>query len=242
MNNLDKLNRLRVNAGKQPLKSFKAGQKKLDAVIQELEKAGFTDTVPGADTSAAPVTSDPEIVKSMKPLEDEDIPSLADSALSKTVAKEPKKEPEAKKQPAKLARGLETEKYAVHSRKAVADHRSKEKKAAKLSKEDKKQIKDEAKHRNIAGKVDEKKDPEKAARQKKHVEDKQKARAGKPKKETSSDEITVAEIARELDIDPKVARAKLRRHEAKISSLHTKGQDRWTFPKSAKPKIVEILK
>jgi hypothetical protein len=52
----------------------------------------------------------------------------------------------------------------------------------------------------------------------------------------------VADIARELDIDPKIARAKLRRHEDKISKLHTKGQDRWTFPKSARKTIADILK
>lgn len=234
MNDLAKLNRLRVNAGKPELKSFKASQEKLDEAIKKLEDAGHTDVLPGANTDAAPVTDDPE-VKAARPDD------------------EPK--PEAKKEPTKtngkpsLARGLDTESYAHHSRKAVRDIREKEKKekkaeAAKLSPEDKKQIKDEAKLRK--GEVDPKKDPEKAARQKKHIEDKQAARkkAGKVAKsrEKNPDEITVADIARELDMDPKIARAKLRRHEAKIEKLHTKGQDRWTFPKSAKKTIADILK
>jgi hypothetical protein len=242
MNNLEKLNRLRVNAGKNPLKGWKASQAQLEAQIKRFEDDGFTDVVTGADTTVVPKTDDPVIAKVLP--KEEEIPSLADSALSKNVAN-PSKEPERKKQPAKLARGLETEKYAVHSRKAVADHRRDErnanKKKVKLTKADKKQIKDEAKSR-IAGAIDPKKDPERAKRQAQHVADKQAARANKPKNHQSPDEVTVAEIARELDIDPKVARAKLRRHEAKLMPLHTKGQERWTFPKSAKKAIVEILK
>lgn len=222
-NDLSKLNRLRENAGKTPLKSFKAGQEKLDAAIKTLEDAGFTDVLPGANTQAAPQTEDPE-VKAARPEGKED----------RTITGKPS-----------LARGLDKEQYAAHSRKAVRDHREKEKKEkADLSPEDKQQIKDEARLRK--GEVDAKKDPDKAARQKKHIEDKQAARktAGKATKtkEKNPDEITVADIARELDMDPKVARAKLRRHEDKIKSLHTKGQDRWSFPKSAKTKISAILK
>jgi hypothetical protein len=222
-NDLAKLNRLRENAGKNPLKTFKAGQEKLDAAIKTLEEAGYTDVLPGANTEIPAQTDDPE-VKAARPPEDE----------SKVINGKPS-----------LARGLDKEQYAAHSRKAVRDHREKEKKEkALLSPEDKKQIADEAKLRK--GEVDAKKDPKKAARQKKHIEDKKAARkaAGKVSKirEKNPDEITVADIARELDIDPKVARAKLRRHEDKIKSLHTKGQDRWTFPKSAKAKIMAILK
>lgn len=232
MNDLDKLNRLRVNAGKKELKTWKAPQAKLDAAIKALEDAGHTDVLPGANPDAEPVTTDPEVAAA-RPEEP------AEKPAPKVTNGKPS-----------LARGLDSEpQYAAHSRKAVRDIREQEKKdaaaaKAKLSPEDKAQIKAEAKLRK--GEVDPKKDPKKAARQKKHIEDKQAARkkAGKApaRKEVGADEITVADIARELDIDPKVARAKLRRHEAKISKLHTKGQDRWTFPKSAKKTIADILK
>jgi hypothetical protein len=232
MNDLAKLNRLRVNAGKPELKAFKAGQEKLDTAIKTLEDAGFTDVMPGANTDAAPVTDDPE-VQAARPPEEE--------------------KPAEKKEPTKtngkpsLARGLDTDGYAHHSRKAVRDIREKEKKdkkeeAAKLSPEDKQQIKDEAKRRK--GDLDPK--TEKGKRQKQHIADKQAKRAAAGKttksKEKNPDEVTVADIARELDMDPKIARAKLRRHEDKISKLHTKGQDRWTFPKSARKIIADILK
>jgi hypothetical protein len=230
MNDLAKLNRLRVNAGKPELKAFKAGQTKLDAAIKVLEEAGHTDVLPGANPEAAAVIADPEV-----------------------AAARPAEEPPEKKEPTKtngkpsLARGLDTDPYAKHSRTAVRDHREREKReAAQLSPEDRKQLRDEAKARQAKGEVDPKKDPEKAKRQKQHIADKQAARtkAGKvsKSKEKNPDEITVADIARELDMDPKIARAKLRRHEDKIAKLHSKGQDRWTFPKSARKTIADILK
>lgn len=221
-----KLNRLRVNVGKPELKSWKASRDSLLDAIDKLEKAGAVDVLPGANVEAAPVTEDPVVKEALE---------------KEPVAKEP-----TKCKPG-LGRGLGDEKYAVHSRKAVQDHRSKERKEAKasrLSEKDKEQISNEAALRK--GEVDPKKEPEKAARQKKHIEEKKAKReaAGKKpvKKEVGKDEITVADIARELGKDPKIVRAKLRRHEDKLSKLHTKGQDRWTFPKSAKADIVKILK
>lgn len=257
-NNLEKLNRLRVNAGKTELKSWKASQEKLDAAIKVLEDAGHTDVLPGADAGAAPKIDDPEVAAARPEPEEtkDEAPSLADSAMAKNIANPPKEEKKPTNGKASLARGLDTDSYARQSRERVRDLREKEKKEAKakkveLSDADKKQIKDEAESRKgskkkgkgkIAGQVDAKKEPEKAKRQKKHVEDKQKARAEKPKAEKNPNEITVADIARELDIDPKVARAKLRRHEDKLTKLHTKGQDRWTFPKTAAAEIKKILK
>lgn len=246
-NNLEKLNRLRINAGKTELKSWKASQAKLIEAITKLIEAGHTDVLPGANVTAEPKIDDPEIAAARP---EPEIPSLADSAMNNTISNEPKKKEDTKKkQPASLARGLDTDSYARHSRERVRDLREKEraanKKKVKLTLADVKQIKDEAESRKpkrIAGEIDPKKDPEKAARQKKHIEDKQKARADKPKADKNKDEITVADIARELDIDPKVARAKLRRHEDKLAPLHTKGQDRWTFPKSAADEIRKILK
>lgn len=223
-NDLAKLNRLRVNAGKAELKSWKASQAKLDDAISKLEAEGFKDVVPGANLEAEAKTNDPEVAK-------------ARPAPEPTVGKP------------SLARGIDSDGYSRHSRERVRDLREKEKKAlkggkVKLSDAEKKSIKDEAEHRK--GLVDAKKDPEKAARQQKHIADKKAKReaSGKPinKKEVGKDEITVADIARDLDIDPKVARAKLRRHEDKLTKLHTKGQDRWTFPKTARKDIEKILK
>jgi hypothetical protein len=120
MNDLAKLNRLRVNAGKPELASFKASPEKLDEAIKKLEDAGFTDVLPGANEEAAPVSDDPEV-----------------------QAARPPEEPPQKKEPTKtsgkpsLARGLDTDTYAKHSRTAVRDHREREKKEkALLSPED----------------------------------------------------------------------------------------------------------
>jgi hypothetical protein len=258
MADLAKLNRLRVNAGKAELKTWKASKDKLAEAIGTLEAAGHTDALPGANIDAAPVTTDPEVIKALTPVkkDDEDeVPSLADSALSKSLDNTPKPAPTQTKGKASLARGLDTDSYAKHSRERVRDIREKEKRDKKetraaLSDADKKQIKDEAESRKVkpAGAVDPKKDPEKAARQLKHIEDKQKARAEKTKdkpaaKEKNDNEISVADIARELDIDPKVARAKLRRHKDKLAKLYAKGvTDGWIFPKAAKAELVKILK
>lgn len=228
-NDLAKLNRLRVNAGKKELTAWKAGQEQLDMTIAGLEEKGFDDSLPGALPDAAPVTDDPEIAKVIAPTEDD----------------KPKAEPEVVKAPVGLARGLDNEELARNSRARVRDAReavSKSKKAA--TKERKQADKEAAKaEKKIAGKVDAKKEPEKAKRQEKHVADKQKARAEKPKAEANPNEITVADVARELGIDPKTARNKLRRHAEKVDKLRTKGyEEGWTFPKSAKAKLVEILK
>jgi len=217
MSDLATLNRLRVNANKPELKSWKASRAKLESAIQGFRDQGFLDTLPGANVDATPITDDPEIAKNLTPSE------------------EPKAEAPKAKEPTKakagLARGLDTDGYAKHSRKAVQDIRERERKAEKAArKEAKKDTEAEAK----------------AERQKKHIEEKRAKRAAegklKPEKVKNDNEVTVVEIAAELGIDPRVARAKLRRHEARIENLHTKGQDRWTFPKSAAPTIRGILK
>lgn len=241
----DRLNRLRQNAGKAPLKSWKGSQEALGQTIQRLLEDGYSDALPGANLNAVPVPP-PDLPPETVP--------LSESKLKDSVDKTPikKEDPPIKKSRAQLARGIGDDRMAQQSRMAIQIAREQEKKENKkkrkekkkakieLSEADKKQIKDEAEHR-IAGRVDPKKDPEKAKRQEKHVKDKQEARAKKPKPEKNKDEVTVADIARDLDIDPKVARAKLRRHEDKLTPLHTKGQDRWTFPKSAREKIANIL-
>lgn len=246
-NDLAKLNRLRLNAGKPELKSWKASQDKLDAAVKTLEDAGHTDALPGANVEAKPETTDPEIAANL--VEPEKAPSLEDSAMSKNIANPPKPDAPKEKPKAGLARGLDTDTMARNSRLSVRMIREKEQREAKEkrakekadAKPEKKSKKDK-KEGKIVGEVDAKKEPEKAQRQKDKIKAKQEARAAKPKAEKNPNEITVADIARELDIDPKVARAKLRRHEAKLEKLHTKGQDRWTFPKSAAGDIKKILK
>lgn len=235
---LAKLNRLRVNAGKAELKSWKASQPKLDEAIAKLEEAGFVDVLPGANPDAPPVVDDPALAKARpdpKP-KPQDMPTNGND-----------KEP-TKCKPG-LGRGLHDEKYAVHSRKAVQDHRVKERKElkggkVKLSEAEKQAIKDEAEFRK--GRVDPKKDPEKAKRQADKIAAKQAARkaAGKtPKrKEVGKDEITAADIARSLGLDPKIARAKLRRYEDKPEYPKTVKGERWVFPKSAEKALVKILK
>lgn len=274
MGDLAQLNRLRVNSGKTELKSWKASKTALQEQIDKLLAAGVSDALPGAALNVVPQTDNPEIIEAMKPKEEpkddeqnDEPKSLSESALGKMATpKSDKADKPAKKEKAKLARGLETDTMAVQSRAAVQSRRAKEKreedeankpkltkkqrkklkkmkKLAKLNEQDKAAIKDEATARKpkIAGEVDAKKEPEKAERQKKHIADKQKARAEKPVKEKDDKNFTVADLARELDIEPKVARAKLRRHEEKLQSLHTKGQDRWTFPNSAKAEVSKIL-
>jgi hypothetical protein len=228
---LAKLNRLRANAGKPELKSWKSSKDSLLDAIYNLEQLGFVDVVPGAKIDVEPITEDPEV--------------------KEALAKEP---PVTTKVKPGLSRGLGDEPYARNCRKSVQDIRAKEKAEAKLKKlrsgeveldeRDQQQIKNEAELRR--GEVDPKKDPKKAARQKKHIEEKRakrKAEGKSPSKRQIKDgEISVADIARELGISPKIARNKLRRHEDKLLKLHTKGQDRWVFPKSAAAEIKKILK
>lgn len=233
-NDLAKLNRLRVNAGKAELKSWKASQAKLDEQITKLEAEGFLDVLPGANVEASPAANDDK-------KDSPDLSNVEAAGISPKGVRVMNGKPS-------LARGLDTDGYARHSRKAVQDHRAKEKKdkkasKVKLSDKDKKQIKDEAASR---GKVDPKKDPEKAKRQEKHIAEKRAKREAegklKPIKEKDPNIVTAADLARELDIDPKVARAKLRRHKDKIEKI-VKGWDgNWEFPKKAADGIKKILR
>ena len=218
---LAKLNRLRVNAGKDELKSWKAPQHKLEAAIKKFEDDGFIDVLPGANPEAQPLTDDPEVAAVLPKEEPKGdrydeaetlkesavTPSLAESAMSRNVGKvEKKPEKETTKGKASLARGLDSDTMAVQSRARVRDHREAEKKANK-AKQDKR------------------------------------AAAGKDTtpRVKNDNEITVAEIARELDVDPKVARAKLRRHTDRIKKAVPKWDGGWTFPKTAAAEIKKIL-
>jgi hypothetical protein len=226
---LEKLNRLRVNAGKAELKSWKASKDKLREAISSLETAGFTDALPGADLNAQAITDDPEVAAARPE------PEEVKEKKEPTVTKDPR--------PA-LARGLDTELYAKNSRKAVRDHREKEAAEQKAERREQKEAEKAAskKEKKIAGKVDEKSDPDKAERQKAKIKAKQEARAAQPKVEKDPNQITAADVAREVGMDPKVARAKLRRYEGKDEYPKTIPGERWVYPKSAGPALAKILR
>lgn len=218
------LNRLRVNAGKPELRSWKASKQKLVEAITKLQDEGFLDTLPGANVNAPPVTDDPELAKARP----EEPPAEPE---------EPKAEPTAKKIKPALARGADNGVFTEHSRKAVQDHRQKEKAREKA---ERKEAKKAAKPEPV------KKDEDKAERQKKHIEEKRAKRAAegklKPAKEKDPNKVSAADIARDLDMDPKIARAKLRRHGERIRKVVPKWDGSWEFPKAAAAEIKKILK
>lgn len=219
---LEMLNRLRVNAGKPELAAWKASKVKLVEAIKTLQAAGFTDALPGADLTAKPVTDDPVVAKVL-PEANEPEPEIRKNP-------EDRKEPKVTNGKAKLGRGLETEPMARQSRIAVQMERDREKREASAAKKEEKAAKKTAK-------VEEKP-------KKKKPEPKKAEKKSAPVKIPKNDnEITVADICRELDIDPKIGRAKLRRHKDKLAKLYAKGvTEGWTFPKAAKSELVNILK
>lgn len=232
---LGKLNRLRLNAGKTELKSWKTSTAKLNEAIATLEAAGAVDVLPGANLDVKPVTDDPEIAK-VRPPENETPPPAEEKPKPKTT-----------KVPTGLARGIDVQDtWTRHSREKMKDSKAADKAALKLSDADKKQIKDEAEAR---GKVDAKKEPEKAARQQKHIADKKAAREAKgekskPTPDIGKDHLTIADLAREIGREPKIVRSKLRRpkYADAVAKLRVKGRDDWVFPKSARDELLKIIK
>jgi len=249
---LGKLNRLRLNASKPELKSWKASTAKLQEAITSLESAGFIDVLPGANIETRPVTDDPVVAKNL-PLADEE--KLIEKPSPKTT-----------KVPTGLARGIDVpDTWTRHSREKMKDENARlradkkvklgdsiKEQALKLSELEKAGIKEEALAR---GQVDPKKDPEKAARQAKHVADKKAARASRPDKkskddkpkastEVSDDQITIADLARELGREPKIVRSKLRRpkYAEAVAKLRVKGREDWVFPKSAREELLKLVK
>lgn len=237
---LEMLNRLRVNAGKSELGSWKASKVKLVEAVKSLQAAGYTDALPGANLAAKPKTDDPVIAKVLpkeeetpKPKKSKGLHPAIKSVTStdhKTVEikSEPKKEPVVTSGKAKLARGLETESMARQSRIAIQMDREREKRESDKVKSETKAA---AKEEKAAAKKDK---PKKTKTNKKSVFTKA------PK---NDNEVTVADICRELDIDPKIGRAKLRRHTDKLAKLYAKGvTEGWTFPIAAKAALINILK
>lgn len=234
MTDLAKLNRLRENAGMQPLKSWKASKEKLQEKIDDLIEKGYVDVLPGADVSVAPKTDDPELA---------------------AARPEDKPPPTVNKVRPGLGRGVESDAFGRQCRESIRDSREKERKDAKsnrrkakkgevqLSEEDKRFLKDESAFR---GKVDPSKDPEKAKRQADKVKAKKDKRQadGKTTKKIVEDQVTAADLAREVGMSPKVARAKFRRHQKKIKDIYPQwgGIGDWVFPKKLASDIKKILK
>lgn len=247
MSDFEKLNRLRTLAGRNPLKSWKGSKEALSQQISRLEEDGFQD--PGAPADNKPPVDFGPDAKADTPPSSSDIPSLKDSALMKNIGKPAATDigdAKVNKHPAKLARGTDTE---SHCKKAVADARRAERKAKpKMTKEEKKAAKKAAKKARKAS-IEFQKDGTaiktttagNERRLGKDLADRIKKAKENKGKQVDPDNFTVAELARELDIDPKVARAKLRRHKDKIEKLHSKGQEGWTFPNKAKPELTKIL-
>lgn len=67
------------------------------------------------------------------------------------------------------------------------------------------------------------------------------AKASKARKSTpSTDSFTLADLARELGINPKVARAKARRHSKELDAMRS--GDSWDFANSHKAAVSKIIK
>jgi hypothetical protein len=249
---LEMLNRLRVNAGKPELAAWKASKVKLAEAIKSLQAAGFTDALPGANIQAKPVTDDPVVAKVLPKEEEPEIrknpedrkepkksklhPAIksvtSDNHKTEEIKPEPKKEPTVTNGKAKLGRGLENEPMARQSRIAVQMERDREKRQEQAAR---KEAKATEKAEKKTAKPDKVKKPKKT-----NKAEKKSAPAKAPKNEN---EVTVADICRELDIDPKIGRAKLRRHKDKLAKLYAKGvTEGWTFPKGAKAELINILK
>lgn len=255
----DKLNRLRKVAGKLPLKMWKASTESLDATIQRLENDGYEDPGPDPIDQKAAVDLPPDFIpegvdfgpdaKADTPPTAEEIPSLSKDMgdLGKAVLpKEPAKAV-TKAPRAALARGVGDDLMGANCRLAVRQQREAEKRekdALKPSKEQKKADKKAAKLKKKKDGTAEKTTTSGKKRKlgKELVEKIEKqSKAKSAGKQADPDNFSVAELARECDMDPKVARAKLRRHEDKIKKLHSKGQDRWDFPNAARKTLRDIL-
>jgi hypothetical protein len=214
-----KLNRLRKKAGQKQLTSWKGSQDQLETQIKRLEAEGYEDPGPPKEIDFGPNS------KADTPPTAKEIPALNRGASG----------PDSDKlhhMPTRLARGVEGP-FTEHGRKAMQDLTASNKKTKKAKFKDNKdgsatKTTTSGKKRHIGKELNEQ---IKEQRVRKHAD----ARADEKN-------FTIADLARELGMDAKVARAKLRRHEDEIKKLHTKGQDRWVFPNSAKKSIAAILK
>lgn len=135
----------------------------------------------------------------------------------------PKPEPPAPKDviryPAKLARGTETE---SHCRKAVADARRFKKRDRDAEKLSTKPARVVDKHHNLQQRP------------------KEKPKAAQPVKSTG-DTFTLADLAREMGVDPKKARAKARRIPDEVEKLQKGQTTGWNFPASARKRMMEVI-
>ena len=53
--------------------------------------------------------------------------------------------------------------------------------------------------------------------------------------------FSLADLARDLELDPKIARAKARRNADSFNKLRVKGDDHWNFPVAKREAVSRLL-
>lgn len=61
-------------------------------------------------------------------------------------------------------------------------------------------------------------------------------------KKTAATTFSLADLAREMGVNPKIARAKARRNAADFTKLRVRGDYGWVFPMKAKADVSRLLK
>ena len=82
---------------------------------------------------------------------------------------------------------------------------------------------------------------DKMARSDPKVKAKMEERHSKKKAKPTGDTFTLADLARDLDINPKVARAKTRRHATKLEAFRV-GTEGWVFDGKHRAEVSKLLK
>jgi len=67
-------------------------------------------------------------------------------------------------------------------------------------------------------------------------------RTAADEKKTAATTFSLADLAREMGVNPKIARAKARRNAADFTKLRVRGDYGWVFPMKAKADVSRLLK
>lgn len=68
-----------------------------------------------------------------------------------------------------------------------------------------------------------------------------KASAAAPKAAPAAKTFSLADLARDLKVNPKIARAKARRNSGDFNKLRAKGDDHWVFPLKNRDAVSRLL-